>query len=90
MSYREIAAVMGCSSQYIRRIERTALRKLAAIPELKDLLEEYLSLPEQFDHWDEAELISPEHGDKYQQHRLYVRKRRARIKEESYEMCIEE
>ena len=52
MTYAEIALHIGCSAEYIRIIERKALKKLAALPECREILEEYMDTPDMCGIWE--------------------------------------
>ena len=52
MTYEEIGVVIGCSGENIRKIERKAIAKLVALPECRELLEQYKDTPELHGLWD--------------------------------------
>jgi len=58
MTYREIALEFNCTSENIRKIERRALRKLAANPEALNVFLQYSDITTKMSIWDSIEQMA--------------------------------
>lgn len=52
MTYRQIGRILHMSHEKVRQIEQRALRKLAAHPDIRKILEEYDELDHREGNWD--------------------------------------